>query len=111
MNLNEYQQLAERTVNTRDGEKNEMVNYAMGLAGESGEIVDHMKKYIFHSHELDKTEMAKELGDILWYVANLADVLGFTLDEIAQMNINKLKTRYPSGFSEKDSRERVDVYS
>lgn len=109
MNLNEYQQLAKRTANTMDGKQHAMVNYAMGLSGESGEIIDHVKKHIFHSHELDEVGMAKELGDILWYAANLADVLGFTLDEIAQMNVDKLKRRYPNGFSEQDSKDRVDV--
>jgi NTP pyrophosphatase (non-canonical NTP hydrolase) len=109
MNFNEYQQETKRTAPQVpvDEEVNLLVNFALGTAGEGGEIADYIKKVVFHGHPLDKTKLANELGDELWYIARLADLLGFTLEEIAAMNVEKLRKRYPNGFSEEDSRNRV----
>ena len=79
---------------------------ALGIAGEAGEVADHIKKHIGHGHPLDKQAIAKELGDVLWYVAAMANVLDFPLEKIAQMNIDKLKARYPNGFSHEASINR-----
>ena len=84
-------------------------NASLGLAGESGEIADHVKKVMFHGHPLDdatRDKIAKELGDILWYCAMGAKGIGFGLAEIATMNIDKLKKRYPEGFSTENSLNR-----
>lgn len=80
----------------------------MGLSGESGEVTDHIKKVAFQGHDLDKEEIAKELGDVLWYVARTADSIGYKLEDIAEMNVKKLRKRYPNGFSEEASRNRVE---
>jgi len=72
---------------------------ALGIAGEAGEVADHIKKHIGHGHPLDRQAVAKELGDVLWYVAAMADLLGTPLEQIAQMNLDKLRARYPEGFS------------
>lgn len=80
---------------------------SMGLAGESGELVDMLKKWVGHGHELNLTDVEKELGDILWYIAEIATTLDLSLDEIAQKNEAKLKARYPEGFSVERSRNRV----
>jgi len=78
----------------------------MGLAGETGELVDMLKKWIGHGHELNLTEVEKELGDILWYISEIATTLDLRLDQVAAKNMDKLVARYPEGFSEERSRNR-----
>nr|WP_233711348.1 nucleoside triphosphate pyrophosphohydrolase family protein [Lederbergia citrisecunda] len=80
----------------------------MGLSGESGEITDHIKKVVFQGHDLDPEAMAYELGDIMYYVARFADVLGYQLSDITEMNQEKLFKRYPDGFSKEASRNRKE---
>ena len=81
---------------------------AMGLAGESGELIDHLKKWVGHGHDLDRTYLLMELGDILWYVAEIATVVGIDLGEVARVNERKLRTRYPAGFSVERSVNREE---
>lgn len=73
--------------------------WAHGLAGEAGEVCDLLKKTHGHGKPYDADKMLKELGDVIWYVAVLAHAHGFTLDQVAQANVDKLKARYPKGFS------------
>lgn len=75
-----------------------VLNGCLGLAGETGEVLDMVKKWVFHEKELDKEHLKKEIGDVMWYVAMLCESFGFDLDEILQMNIDKLMARYPEGF-------------
>lgn len=113
MTINEYQNEAMRTAANMNHESDEqmLLNGVMGLAGESGECVDMMKKYLFQGHELDKEHMAKELGDVSWYIALSAHALGYDLETIFQMNVDKLRKRYPNGFEQERSlhRENGDV--
>lgn len=81
---------------------------ALGLAGESGEAVDLVKKALHHGHPLDASKLAKELGDVLWYLAVLAAAIGYDLSAVAEMNVSKLRARYPDGFSKDASRNRKD---
>ncbi len=106
MKLNEYQHMAARTANP---ENEELLNYGLGLGGESGEVLDIIKKVRFHGHALDIDHIQGELGDILWYVSNIAKYFGLSLEDVATYNIEKLKRRYPDGFSSKDSIRRVDT--
>ncbi len=103
MELNEYQKKAMRT---KGDEKEPLVIAALGLSGETGEVNDHIKKYLGHGHELDKGYITKELGDILWYIAYMAYTLDITLEDIANANITKLAERYPDGFSHERSLNR-----
>ena len=80
----------------------------LGLAGESGELLDLFKKWIFHGKPLDEEHAKKELGDVLWYVAEIAHSMGWDLDEIMAMNIDKLRARYPEGFSTEMSNHRAE---
>lgn len=85
-----------------------LLNGVMGLCGESGEVIDILKKHLSQGHELNKEKMAEELGDVAWYLAETAYALGYDLEEILQMNIDKLKKRYPDGFRVEDSIHRKD---
>lgn len=106
MEMNEYQYLAGRTRNNELDKNKELSNYSMGLAGETGEVVDLLKKIVFHGHKMDLEKLKDELGDVLWYVANLATTLDLNLEDIAEFNIEKLQKRYPRGFSEEKSINR-----
>jgi NTP pyrophosphatase (non-canonical NTP hydrolase) len=99
MDLNEYQELAARTLGRDRTHEQQLANAALGLAGEAGEVADTLKKHLFHNQPLDRDGMVKELGDCLWYVAAMATVLDIELDEIGARNIEKLRRRYPEGFS------------
>jgi NTP pyrophosphatase (non-canonical NTP hydrolase) len=75
-----------------------MLNAALGLAGEAGEVVELVKKACFHRAPYASDKMKKELGDLLWYINQMAHAHGLSLEEIAQANVDKLQARYPDGF-------------
>ena len=108
MTINEYQRLALTTLNPALSDKDVLINGVMGLCGESGEVIDHVKKHLAQGHPLDKAKMAGELGDVAWYLAECATALGLELEDILQGNIDKLRARYPEGFSEERSMNRKE---
>lgn len=99
MTINEYQELALRTLNPELSPKDVLINGVMGLCGESGEAIDIVKKHLAQGHPLDTESLAKELGDIAWYLAETAYAIGYPLEDILCMNIDKLRARYPEGFN------------
>ena len=99
MTVNEYQKLAMVTLDHNLDKKGMLTNAAMGICGESGEACDIVKKHLFHGHELDREALIKELGDVAWYLAEAATALDVSLEEVFEKNIEKLKKRYPEGFS------------
>ena len=97
MTINEYQKEAMRSVNPEslnDPVKG-LSNTALGLCGESGEVADMVKKHLHQGHELDKEHLAKG-----------ATIIGYELEDILQMNIDKLRKRYPDGFDSQKSQHR-----
>lgn len=92
-----------------DLDEKELVVGAMGLVGESGEFADLVKKIVFHRHLPDKIKLIHELGDVLWYVADIASTLDVTLEDVMMLNRAKLDTRYKDGFSTQASINRVDI--
>lgn len=108
MTINEYQKLAMTTLNPALSERDVLINAVMGLCGESGEAIDIVKKHLAQGHELDREHLIKELGDIAWYLAEAATVLGVELEEVLQRNIDKLRARYPEGFKVQDSVNRTE---
>ncbi len=104
LTLNEYQRQAQRTANTADPIR--LATAGLGVAGEAGELAGAIKKHLSHGHDLDKEHIREELGDVLWYLAEIAAALDMTLEEVAEANIAKLKARYPDGFDPERSRNR-----
>ena len=108
MTINEYQKLAMTTLNPQLSEKDVLINGVMGLCGESGEAIDIVKKWLAQGHELDREKLAKELGDICWYLAETATALDLNLEDIMAANIDKLRKRYPQGFDSARSVNRTE---
>ena len=108
LTLNEYQLLANRSAGAGgDGEQRLIVS-ALGLAGEAGEFANLVKKMTAHGHPLEEESLSDELGDVLWYLAEAATAAGLDLEDIANHNVQKLVKRYPEGFSQSDSINRLD---
>lgn len=107
MEINEYQQLAMTTLNPALSRKEVLINSVMGLCGESGEAIDIVKKWMAQGHALDKEHLARELGDIAWYLAEAATALEIPLEDVLRANLEKLKKRYPDGFDSQKSLVRL----
>lgn len=108
MNANQYQSMALRTANNDLSENEMLLDGLTGLCGEAGEAIGIVNKHLFQGHELDRKHLAKELGDIAWYLAVAASALDMSLDEIFRENIRKLKERYPEGFKAENSVNRKE---
>lgn len=98
-----------RTYAGSQDQKEQLSLSALGLTGESGEVADHVKKALFQDHEIDTAHLAKELGDILWYLGLACHAIGYSLDEVMHINVEKLRMRYPDGFDAERSRHRERV--
>lgn len=101
MTLDEYQQHALTTALKTDDKFMDMMHWVLGMAGESGEVADKLKKIIRDKGgtitPADEAELVKEIGDVLWYVAVMADQLGVSLNDVAQANVDKLASRKSRG--------------
>lgn len=106
MTINEYQKEALKIESGMAKDYPRILNGLMGLNGEAGEAIDILKKHFYQGHELDKEHLAKELGDVAWYLAVSADAIGYDLETIFQMNVDKLHARYPEGFNSEHSLHR-----
>ena len=107
-NFTQYQRAVIRTAPPKEIFKDALNIAALGITGEGGELANKIKKMLYHGHDLDPEELLEEIGDVLWYLAFLAETLDTDLCEIANANIEKLYRRYPDGFSYEASRERVE---
>ena len=113
MTPNEYQTLAMRTASgiSTSCPENLLLQGVMGMSGESGEALDIVKKIMFQGHELNeatKEHLIRELGDVLWYVATTAEALNVPLETVMQVNIDKLRARYPKRFDTERSQHREE---
>lgn len=111
MTINEYQQRAMASLNPELKGRDVLINSVMGLCGESGEAIDIVKKWLTQGHPLDREHLAKELGDVAWYLAEAATALDLDLEDILRANLEKLEHRYPDGFSTEKSvgRDKNDL--
>lgn len=98
--LNAYQHETRRTASRRGDKDREVTILALGLCGEAGEVVELVKKFIGHGVPFELDKLKKELGDVLWYLARLADEHGIALQDVADANVAKLRARYPNGMTQ-----------
>ena len=108
MEANKYQELAMVTLNSELSKKEMLINGVMGMNGESGEVIDVVKKHMFQGHELDIDKIKKELGDVMWYVAEVCEALDLSMDEVMEANIAKLANRFKNGFTKEESINRKE---
>ncbi len=105
MDSAEYTKEVHRTCGIED--RRELLTLtALGIAGEAGEVVDTIKKVLYHTHELDNDALCEEIGDLLWYMVLLCDTVGLSLEGVMQANMEKLRKRYPEGFDPQRSKMR-----
>ena len=103
-----YRESVLRTFNSDQTHREKLTNSAMGLAGEAGEVIDLLKKHLFHKHELDRDKLINELGDCYYYLEVLCDLIDVSPEEVKDKNITKLAKRYPQGFSSEASINRKE---
>lgn len=107
MTFNEYQKLAARTISDELNGEDLLYHSIFGMVAELGELYGLFQKH-YQGHPIVKEHAKKELGDLLWFIAEFCTDLGWEFDEIAQMNIDKLKARYPDGFDPDKSLHRAE---
>ena len=98
MDFHEYSKRALRTASISGSVNQELAVCGLGLAGETGEVVELLKKHIAHGKPCDPRKLEDELGDVLWYLNRVASLFGLELEKIARRNVAKLEARYPDGF-------------
>ncbi len=108
MDLDIYQSLAERTRNTALDDRARLLDAAAGLAEEAGEVLGTIRKHLFQDRPLDREVVTRELGDALWCLSALASSLDLSLGDVAHTNLDKLRLRYPEGFTPQAAVERRD---
>jgi len=106
MELKQYIIESSRTCPDLGLDFNNQMHMAIGISTEAGELLDAYKKKLAYNKSLDKTNVAEEIGDLCWYVANLCRILNLDLQEILQNNIDKLRARYPEKFTEEKANNR-----
>ena len=107
MNMNEYQRLAARTMNIGLSNEGTVLHALHGMCAEVGEIHSvYQKRY--QGHMPSEEQLKKETGDIIWFIAEFCTAMGWNLADVAQMNIDKLKARYPEGFDADKSLHRAE---
>ena len=107
MTVNEYQTLAARTMNVALTRHEALCHALSGMSAELGEVHSIYQK-VYQGHQIITEDLQKEVGDLMWMIAEFCTVNGWKLDDICQMNVDKLKARYPDGFSEDRSVNRGD---
>ena len=102
MELNTYQELCKKTAKTFDNPELEIATWGLGIAGEAGDVASCIKKTFAHDND-QKAGIRENIGDTLWYSAMICNFFGWNLQEILDENTEKLKKRFPNGFTQKDA--------
>ena len=106
MNIKEYIEKASRTDAPLSSPRDHDFHMIFGMLTEIGELADVYKKNLAYGRETDLYNVKEELGDLMWYVANFCKTNDFDIEKILESNINKLMSRYPEKFTQKDALER-----
>lgn len=106
MELKEYQKLTKTTAKKHDNKELALSNWALGIIGEAGDISSCIKKVVFHKNEAVKEGIKENIGDLMWYLSTLCNEFDWELQEILNENIEKLKKRFPQGFTNKDAQRK-----
>lgn len=106
MTINEYQKRTYIAIQPHSDVKDEILNWSIGLCEECGEVMNHIKHFCWGSEPINDIEIAKELGDVMWYLSALSTVLNLDLDTIATLNMRKLEHRFGGEFSTEKSQNR-----
>jgi NTP pyrophosphatase (non-canonical NTP hydrolase) len=109
MTLDEYEAAAARTVNPGLDAGERLMDAAAGLAEEGGEVLGLVRKHLYQQHPLDRERLTKELGDALWCLTMTARSADLSLEQVARANLEKLRRRYPDGFTAEASRAKRDT--
>ncbi|RKX59009.1 MAG: hypothetical protein DRP29_05510 [Thermodesulfobacteriota bacterium] len=103
MNLKEYQELAKLTAKKFDNPEIEIATWGLGITGEAGDVASCIKKTFAHKNDV-KEGIKENIGDMFWYSAMICNFFGWNMEEILEMNIKKLRKRYPNGFTIEDAK-------
>lgn len=108
MNFEQYQDAAKRTLKRGESQQFDLNHMALGVAGEAGELVDCIKKHTVYGKKMDFDNLAEEIGDALWYLANICNIMTWSLEDMARENISKLQKRYPEKYTDELASARLD---
>lgn len=100
--LKEYQEFCKLTARKFDPPEHEIFTWGLGIAGEAGDVAGCIKKTFTHGND-QRQGIKENIGDVMWYSAMICNYFGWDLQEILNSNLEKLKSRYPQGFTEKDA--------
>lgn len=103
MKLEKYQILALRTMAQLSTKEQDNIHMILGMTTEIGELADVFKKKLAYGKEIDQINVQEEIGDIMWYLVNLCNINGWSLEDIMENNIDKLRVRFPNKFNQKDA--------
>lgn len=106
MEIKEYQKNSFVAIREHSDKKDEVMNWLIGLSEETGELVSLFKHHYYGDEEISKVEIAKEAGDVLWYLSALCTTLGISLDTVAALNVSKLQHRFPTDSFDSESSAR-----
>lgn len=106
MEINEYQKRTYIAIQPHTDQKDEILNWSIGLCEECGEVMNHIKHHCWGHEDINDVEIAKEMGDVLWYLSALATVMNLDLETIATLNMRKLEHRFGGEFSDEKSKAR-----
>ena len=106
MNLEEYKKEALRTLSVCENDLLDDIHMVSGMVTEAGEIMDVYKKHIAYGKPLDLVNVKEEIGDLMWYIANMCNLHEWNLEDIMHTNIDKLKVRFPEKFTNENALNR-----
>lgn len=110
MDLNTYPELCKKTAKSFESPELEIATWGLGIAGEAGDVASCIKKTFAHKNDI-KDGIKENLGDTLWYSAMICNFFGWKFEDVLNLNIEKLKARYPEGFSEKAAGRKMIKWS